>query len=275
MLIATAVVCALLAFVVQLNLAFVVILSLAASVLGLCFGATRNLGAVLASGSLFLILSDVPPAARTGSIICTREAACLCNLKQLGLAFHMYHDQYGSFPPAYSADSSGKPLHSWRTLILPYIEQAALHGQFDFGEAWDGANNFRPSNTSVEVFSCPSSGNFTAMETNYFAVTGPNAAWPGARSLTISDFNDGISNTILVIEVAHAGVAWSEPKDFTAAQVMALLKPAQGAPQLESHPGGFHALFADGSVRYISSDISPATLQSLLTINGGEKIVNY
>jgi prepilin-type N-terminal cleavage/methylation domain-containing protein/prepilin-type processing-associated H-X9-DG protein len=63
-----------------------------------------------------------------------REAAsrtrCGNNLKQLGVALHMYHDTHGSFPQAYS----GKKLfvapddnnRSWATLVLPFLEQQNL-----------------------------------------------------------------------------------------------------------------------------------------------------
>ena len=47
-------------------------------------------------------------------------------MKQLGLAVHNYAQQYRCFPPAYIADKNGKPMHSWRVLILPYLDQGAL-----------------------------------------------------------------------------------------------------------------------------------------------------
>ena len=40
---------------------------------------------------------------------------------------HNYHDEHGSFPPAYIADASGKPMHSWRVLILPYLDEKGLY----------------------------------------------------------------------------------------------------------------------------------------------------
>ncbi|HZT80971.1 MAG TPA: DUF1559 domain-containing protein, partial [Gemmataceae bacterium] len=43
------------------------------------------------------------------------------NLKQLALALHSYHDTYGSFPPAAVYGPDGKPLLSWRVLILPFL----------------------------------------------------------------------------------------------------------------------------------------------------------
>src|SRR4051812_23237564 len=56
-----------------------------------------------------------------------RSAQCRGNLAQLHFALHSYHEMYGCFPPAYIADSDGKPMHSWRVLILPFIDQAATY----------------------------------------------------------------------------------------------------------------------------------------------------
>src|SRR5947209_11024222 len=94
------------------------------------------------------------------------------NLKQIVLALHNYHDNFGMFPPAAYVDRShpknqalprldldaeqlakakgevqvdGKsvklPLLSWRVAILPYIEEQALYQQFHLDEPWDSAHN--------------------------------------------------------------------------------------------------------------------------------------
>jgi uncharacterized protein DUF1559 len=57
------------------------------------------------------------------------------------VAVATYHDTYGTLPPAYIADAEGKPLHSWRVLLLPFLEQRELYEQYDFDEPWDGPNN--------------------------------------------------------------------------------------------------------------------------------------
>ena|SRR5271157_353196 len=50
------------------------------------------------------------------------RGSCLNRLLEIGLALHRYHQANGCFPPAYIADKNGKPMHSWRVLILPYME---------------------------------------------------------------------------------------------------------------------------------------------------------
>src|ERR1700747_2384572 len=64
-----------------------------------------------------------------------REAAnrmtCQNNLKQIGLAFHNYHDTYTLLPPARIDDGA-----TWAVFILPYIEQDNLHKLFDYLKPW-------------------------------------------------------------------------------------------------------------------------------------------
>src|SRR6187549_1966196 len=66
-----------------------------------------------------------------------REAArriqCVNNMKQLGLAFHNYHDVNGIFPTAenWSGNSAApganpRRAFSWRLPILPFIEQSPI-----------------------------------------------------------------------------------------------------------------------------------------------------
>ncbi|QDU78053.1 hypothetical protein Pan97_51330 [Bremerella volcania] len=53
------------------------------------------------------------------------------NLKVIGLALHNYHDTYGTLPPAYIPDEDGQPMHSWRVLILPFVEANHIYAQYD------------------------------------------------------------------------------------------------------------------------------------------------
>ena len=79
------------------------------------------------------------------ALIASREAAQrsvrLNHFKQFALAMFMYNDVKQSFPAAASYDANGKPLLSWRVLILPYIEQQELYNQFHLDEPWDSEHN--------------------------------------------------------------------------------------------------------------------------------------
>ena len=47
-----------------------------------------------------------------------RAAKCLATI---GMALISYYHEHGSYPPAYIADATGRPKHSWRVLLLPYL----------------------------------------------------------------------------------------------------------------------------------------------------------
>ena len=66
---------------------------------------------------------------------------CQNNLKQIGLSLHNYHEEYGSIPPAYVIDQDGRPLYSWRVLILPFVDQAPLYNKLHLDEPWDSPHN--------------------------------------------------------------------------------------------------------------------------------------
>ena len=54
---------------------------------------------------------------------------------------HNYNGTYGRLPPAVVYGEDGKPLHSWRVLLLPFIEQQALYEEFRLDEPWDSPHN--------------------------------------------------------------------------------------------------------------------------------------
>src|SRR5207248_7040644 len=58
------------------------------------------------------------------------RAQCQNNLKQIGLAMHMYQDTYKKLPPGWATSTNGatapSPGWNWSYIILPYIEQKAL-----------------------------------------------------------------------------------------------------------------------------------------------------
>ena len=63
------------------------------------------------------------------------------DLKMIGLALHNYHDAYGVFPPAVLKNDQGTVLHSWRTLILPYLDQAPLYQKIDLSKPYNDPVN--------------------------------------------------------------------------------------------------------------------------------------
>ncbi|MGY8768159.1 MAG: DUF1559 family PulG-like putative transporter [Pirellulales bacterium] len=96
-----------------------------------------------------------------------RSLASQNNLKQIVFACHIYYETYQQFPPAYLANETGKPVHSWRVLILPYLGEEELYRQYRFDEPWDSEANVRVLIKMPSVFHNPS---FTKSKKKLFRV---------------------------------------------------------------------------------------------------------
>jgi hypothetical protein len=186
------------------------------------------------------------------------------NLRQLMIAMHNYNDTYGHLPPVAVFDKSGKPILSWRVLILPFIEQDALYKQFRLDEPWDSEHNKKLLQQVPPVYAAP--GKPKSTNTYYRAFWGKGAAFEGKKPLRFpADFPDGMSNTIMLAEAAE-GVPWSKPEEFE-------YDPGKAPPKLGGlFEDGFNAGFCDGSVRFLRKTIKPETLHLLIQRNDGQPI---
>jgi prepilin-type processing-associated H-X9-DG protein len=219
-------------------------------------------------GSVLLLLccSGIPIALLLPAVHATREAArrttCTNNLKQIGLALHNYHASFGSFPPAYIPDADGRPLVSWRVLILPFLEEQELYDEYKLDEPWDSPHNLALAHRMPPYFACPSDPDAMGQYTSYVANAGPNRMFQAPEPIQLRDITDGMSNTIAVMEAADSKIVWTEPRD-TSDQIEYASDPTNGS----THPGGSNALYADGSVQFLSNDMDTAVLDQLLIIN--------
>ncbi len=172
-----------------------------------------------------------------------REAArrmeCTNNLKQLGLSLHNRHDTFGKLPPlgnqAMDGDWGGGRVYAWTIYILPYLEQNALYDNIQvkaqsssLPTPWSTANNtweLQNWQVNIEGFTCPSDGpptnrNESPCLLNYKACVGddyhqnhfrPNqdrdnrGIFQIDRKITLANITDGLSNTVMLGEIAGSG----------------------------------------------------------------------
>ncbi len=196
-----------------------------------------------------------------------RRNSCKNNLKQIALALHIYEEEHGALPPAYTVDAEGNRLHSWRTLLLPYMGETRLYESIDLSKPWDDPVNAKARETAVDSYECPSSPEPHGL-TNYLAVVGPDCAFFGFDPRKLAEITDGPANTIMVIDVNRERVIhWMSPHDITKEEVL-----EYGPESRMHHPGIILAMFADGHSQAIDLDIDQGILRAMLTIAGGEAI---
>ena len=187
------------------------------------------------------------------------------NLKQLALAMYNYESTYNHFPAAAVYDKNGKPLLSWRVLVLPYIEQDGLYKEFHLDEPWDSDHNKKLLEKMPPLFAAGDEQALKNHETHYQTFVGKGSIFDGKKGVKIQDITDGTSNTIMIVEAKKA-VPWTKPEDvpFDAGKLV---------PKLGGlFEGIFNVAFADGSVRSMPLTIKEEKLRALVTRNGGEVV---
>jgi hypothetical protein len=202
------------------------------------------------------------------------RAFCPNNLKHIALALQEYHDWHSSFPPPFIADKSGKPIHSWRVLILPFLSERNRYDDYRFDEPWNGPNNWKLADEVPNCFRCPDRTRSTSdLTTDYVAVVGPNTVWPADGATRLSDIIDGTGNTLLVVESAGCGIYWTEPRDLALDRMPLTINPSSGVGIASEHTGCARGVFVDGSIRSLPNSLPPASVKALLIRNDGQRVV--
>jgi hypothetical protein len=202
------------------------------------------------------------------------QAECTNNEKQIALAIHNYIGSHkGLFPPAYSTSRDGKPLLSWRVLILPYLEQEALFKQFHLDEPWDSPHNRTLIARMPGVYRCPLESREAAGDgkTRYLAPRGGDTVFRGADPIALKDITDGTSNTIILVDAGdERAVPWTKPDDGDITPEDEAAFRAIFSAHRRRRGAGTVAAFADGAVRFLHENGRPATIRALTTYNRGE-----
>jgi prepilin-type processing-associated H-X9-DG protein len=217
-------------------------------------------------GIVALLVAFMLPAIRTAGPA-ARRAQCANNLKQIALALLNYEQQYRALPPAYTVDARGRPLHSWRTLILPYLEEEPLYRTIDLSKPWNDPANAKAYETSVYAFRCPGAVG-ARNATAYLAVVGRNGCFTPEKPRRMAEITDGTATTLMVIETGEENaVPWMEPVDANESLIMSF-----GRTGKLHHAGGANACFVDGSVRFLKGSVPPEVRRALMSISGQDNV---
>jgi prepilin-type processing-associated H-X9-DG protein len=203
-----------------------------------------------------------------------RVAQSQNNLKQIGVGLFAFESTHKAMPPWAACDKDGKPLLSWRVLILPYFEQTPLYRQFKLDEPWDSPHNSKLLEVMPAVYAAPGVKTAQPGLTFYQGFVGKGAGWElildpaaiyKAKGIRLKQITAGRSKTIAVIEASEP-VPWTKPADL----------PFEKGKPLPAIGGVFkeraNALMFDGSVTMMSTTAGPALLQAAVTREGKEPL---
>jgi hypothetical protein len=230
---------------------------------------TRFVFPVLAAACLAAPLAAFPPPRekpedRSPDATKAHWDASSSNLKRIGLACHYYHDAHGHLP-SNVLDAKGKPLLSWRVLLLPYLKEEKLSQQFKMDEAWDGPTNKPLLEKMPKVFAPVRVKGRLGM-TFYQGFSGPDAIFdPKTSEVRLAQVADGTANTCLAVEAGTA-VEWTKPADLP-------FDPKKELPKLGGlFDGEFNMLMCDGSVMAVRKDYHAETMKNVVMKNDGTVI---
>jgi hypothetical protein len=261
---------------------------IAAAILGAVYlirGHRKMWQGFLSVAVILFLLSMLPPS------VCDpgprrRVRMCGQRLHEIALALRTYHERFGSFPPQYTTDKNGRPMHSWRTLILPFLEGMDDRKKYHFDEPWDGPNNSKLTDPAA-YYQCwldhQGWAGVPMAHTNYVAVIGPQTAWRGEKPVRLADLPDHGRDTVLLVEMSNSRIDWRQPLDLTFDQATAGINREPGPGISSQHVlesffyrpvTGVNVAFADGCVVFVPADTPPQCLRSLLAGNPVEGIEN-
>ena len=183
-------------------------------------------------GILVSLLLPAVQAAREAA----RRSSCRNNLRQIGLATHLFKDTHDHLPPPKLGHTSFDARGSMFVLLLPFLDEGAHFGEYDLESRIYDEPNLRVTSQPIGMYLCPSMalprgvpetecgerlapGSYIAStRTQYAKYTDQDGAFenppPDGRKygLSFQHFTDGTSKTLFVGEINynHRNFLWSD-----------------------------------------------------------------
>ncbi len=236
----------------------------------------------------------------------SRRMKCCNNLRQIGLAILSYENTHRNFPPSHSRD----PDHGVLALLLPFMEQRALHEKYDFEHNWDSSANKAARETNVALFICPSAPGGRDYISDYgvcLSITAKSyqplvdadtitarSSWTSiiqdaSDQIRVATVRDGLSNSFLFFEDggrpfrykagkrvpgSQTGAMWADHRGYFCIHALcngSQLFNCNNINEVYSfHPGGCNFLYGDGTVRFHPDTLHPEVFVSLFTMSAGD-----
>ncbi|MEZ6057986.1 MAG: DUF1559 domain-containing protein [Planctomycetaceae bacterium] len=234
-----------------------------------------------------------------------RRTQCQDHLHNLAVGLINYESTHKTLPPGSMQQGAIYPQRSgwgWGAMTLPFLEQKPLYDLIIFEQENTVGTNLGLLSTPLAIWRCPSSPSpeqilaQTPGQVNVLLATGNypgnGAVLSAVSSTRWGDITDGASNTILVGENQfQEGVFGLE--SYTSSWIGIISFPDEYGPNSiphlgiseltrinkgsgfagafgSQHPGGAQFAFGDGSVTFLSENMSMETYIAMGTHNGGE-----
>ncbi|MBN2292195.1 MAG: DUF1559 domain-containing protein [Pirellulales bacterium] len=194
-------------------------------------------------GILIALLLPAVQSAREAA----RRMQCANNLKQTGLAVHLFHDSRNMLPPCRIEDQ----YLTWAALIMPYLEQVSMAEQWDDTRTYyDVVQPQSARETIVAAYLCPSRDR----SRSEMLVDYKDKGYPGA----VSDYQASYATT------SHGSFDYEGEGAFVAAKWPGFPSKKNGTVKgwysltdLDSITDGTSKTFMIGEITYLRAQACP------------------
>lgn len=215
------------------------------------------------AGIILLMLALLLPAVQNAREE-ARKSTAKNNLKQIGLAFHNYHQTHGCLPPGGIIREEGTAMQGWPAMLMPFSEASPYYSMIDFNVPWNKLENQEIFEQTRPWYMIPGvDANYTSTGYGLTHYLGNPNLLSRNSCATFGQMEKGLVNNWLVGEVAGNYQPWGYPFNWRSLGTKLCDGPASfGYPVWN----GGHLVLADGRVSFFSDETSPEILKSFANV---------
>lgn len=217
------------------------------------------------------------------------------NLSKIHSAMQQYAERHRSWPPAVVFGPDGKPWHSWRVLILPFLEQKELFQSYRWDEPWDGPHNQKLVGQMPNAYSIRLPDEKNEGLTNFAVPVGAKTLFspvgcqleflPVARARQFpfvpfhcsgtpysdnrGNYQTPPANVVLGVIGGSRRVPWTKPEDVQVDKVEKVFDSADGFSTLFADKAGRAGVFLQSSRSslYVRSSVTADLARQMCSID--------
>lgn len=158
-----------------------------------------------------------------------RRSAAYGHLSQMRLALQNYESRHGTLPPLCLRNKHGKPILSWRALVLPYVDAGWLK-RLHLDEPWNSDHNRTiVQSTPLREWACFARDRVLEeppIFTHILALLGADSIWDATTGVPKGTTRE-YPNAILLISVPESRIEPLQPGDITETEVRKMVEDGE------------------------------------------------
>jgi len=205
------------------------------------------------------------------------RAGAISNLERIASALNAYAADHGAYPLPIIRDANGKPMHSWRVAILPYLNENQIANEYDYDKPWDSTENMEVALSIPSVYVSQSQNRMSGYGCEYHLVVGDRTLFPKSGPLNPKRVSDDPTKTALVVEATsrqnNANV-WTQPIELDIQAMTGAIGTNPGVEIGSVTEGGAAIATVDGAGHFLDESMAPEIVLAILTASGNEPLAD-